>query len=96
LKFNQEPTKIIKLFAVFAFADEKSLGFDPTVQRAEDDEKQFIITVHPENDMKNPRTFRTERIISSLAQNHFGVEVLAFSKPLKSAQMGWGKIRLLC
>ena len=65
LKFNQEPRKVIKLFAAFAFADEKSLGFDPTVQRAEDDEKQFIITVHPDNDTKHPRTFRTKRIISS-------------------------------
>ena len=50
------------MFAAFAFADRKSLGFDPTITRAPRNPKEFIITVH---DSRGPRRFRTTGIISS-------------------------------
>jgi Fungal protein kinase len=65
IRHQKTLTNFVKLFAAFAFADKKSLGFDPTIQRAKNDHKQFIITVHPANAKNNPRTFRTKSIISS-------------------------------
>ena len=53
---------MVKLFAAFAFADQKSLGFDPTIQR---NKAQFVITIHPDNDKRSPRRFQTRQIISS-------------------------------
>jgi hypothetical protein len=70
LNFIQEPKALVELFAVFAFADRASLGFDPTMTRAPGDPPQFIITVHP-NDNKKERRFQTRNIISS-----FGAEPL--------------------
>jgi Fungal protein kinase len=46
LKHNQDPQNLIKLFAAFAFADQTSLGFDPTIEKHEDG-KQFIFSVRP-------------------------------------------------
>ncbi|KIM78397.1 hypothetical protein PILCRDRAFT_597054 [Piloderma croceum F 1598] len=51
--------------AAFVSPDKKLLGFDPTIQPAEDNEKQFITIVYSDNDKKNLRMFRTKRIISS-------------------------------
>ncbi|KAF9507779.1 hypothetical protein BS47DRAFT_1385014 [Hydnum rufescens UP504] len=68
--FITEPKALVELFAAFAFADKKSLGFDPTISRAPGDPTQFIITVHP-HDNEEPRRFRTTQTISS-----FGVEPL--------------------
>ena len=65
------PENLIKLFAAFAFADQKSLGFDPTVQPVPGKGGQFVITVHPDDDKQNTRRFRTKQIISS-----FGAEPL--------------------
>ena len=56
---------MVKLFAAFAFADQKSLGFDPTIQPVPGNRGQFVITVHPDDDKQNPRRFRTTRILSS-------------------------------
>ena len=56
---------MIKLFAAFAFAEERFLGFDTTIQPVTGDRRQFDITVHPHNDKENSRTFRTIRVISS-------------------------------
>ena len=56
---------MVKLFAAFAFADQESLGFDPTIQLDSRNEGQFIFTVHPDNDKQNSRRFRTIQIISS-------------------------------
>ena len=53
---------MIKLFAAFAFADQTSLGFDPTIQR---NKAQFVITIHPDNDKQSPRRFQSSKIISS-------------------------------
>jgi hypothetical protein len=58
-------TYLIQLFAAFAFADWKSLGFDPTIQPVMGSKGQFDITVHPDNDKKNPWRFRPTRILSS-------------------------------
>jgi Fungal protein kinase len=41
------------------------LGFDPTIERVPGESAQFIITVHPHNDKKNPRRFLTKKILSS-------------------------------
>jgi hypothetical protein len=67
LKHNQDLESLIKLFAAFAFADQKSLGFDPTMEMCEDDQKQtqFIISVHPHDKKQQSRKFRTLRLISS-------------------------------
>jgi hypothetical protein len=56
---------------VFAFADKKSLGFDPTIDRIPGDPTQLIVTVHPDIDNKYPRRFCTTNILSS-----FGAESL--------------------
>ena len=56
---------MIKLFAAFAFAEERFLGFDTTIQPVTGDRRRFDITVHPHNDKENSRTFRTIRVISS-------------------------------
>ena len=53
---------MVKLFAAFAFADQTSLGFDPTIQR---NRGQFVITIHPDDDKQSPRRFQTRQIISS-------------------------------
>ena len=53
---------MIKLFAAFAFADQKSLGFDPTIQH---NRGQFVFTIHPDNDKQSPRRFQTRQLISS-------------------------------
>ena len=50
------------MFAAFAFADQTSLGFDPTIQRHRE---QFVITINPDNDKQSPRRFQTRQIISS-------------------------------
>jgi hypothetical protein len=62
---------LVKLFAAFAFADQKSLGFDPTIQPVPGRRGQFVITVHPDNDKENPRRFRTTQILYS-----YGAEAL--------------------
>ena len=56
---------MVKLFAAFAFADQKSLGFDPTIEPYPGDGGQFVITVHPKGDKLNPRRFLTEKILYS-------------------------------
>ena len=56
---------MVKLFAAFAFADQKSLGFDPTVKLDTSNEGQLIFIVHPDNDKQNLRRFQTIQIISS-------------------------------
>jgi hypothetical protein len=53
------------------FADKKLLGFDPTIDCIPGDPTQLIVTVHPDNDNKYPRRFRTTNIVSS-----FGAEPL--------------------
>ena len=63
---------MVKLFAAFAFADKKSLGFDPTVQLDTSNEGQFILTVQPGNDKQRLRRFRTMQIISSGAEPLLG------------------------
>ena len=55
----------MKLFAAFAFADQSSLGFDPTIQPDPGNRGQFVITIHPDDDKQNPRKFRTTKILSS-------------------------------
>ena len=62
---------LVRLFAAFVFADKKSLGFDPTIDRIPGEPTQLIVTVHPDNDNKYPRRFRTTNIVSS-----FGAEPL--------------------
>jgi hypothetical protein len=52
---------LIKLFATFAFADETSLSFDPTIQPVPDDKGQFVITVRSHDE--RVRKFQTVRII---------------------------------
>jgi hypothetical protein len=54
-----------------AFANKKPLGFDPTIDRVPGELTHFVITVHPHNDNKLLRRFRTTNIISS-----FGTEPL--------------------
>jgi hypothetical protein len=51
----------------FAFSDQTLLGFDPTIQPAEDDEKQFIITIHHDHDhdKNDSRTFHTLKLLPS-------------------------------
>ena len=56
---------MIQLFSAFAFADQTSLGFDPTIQRDTDNKGQFVITVYPENSMQNARRFKTGSVLSS-------------------------------
>ena len=70
LEHNQEPENLIKLFAAFAFADEKSLGFDPPIQPVTGDPGQFDITVQPDNDKKNSKKFRTVRVIFSYRREY--------------------------
>ena len=53
---------MVILFAAFAFADQKSLGFDPTVQR---NRGQFVITINPNNEKQSPRRFQTRQTVSS-------------------------------
>jgi hypothetical protein len=62
---------LVTLFAAFAFADKKLLGFDPTIDRIPGDPTQLIVTVHPDNSNKYLRRFRTTNIVSS-----FGAEPL--------------------
>ncbi|KAN0109363.1 hypothetical protein V8E52_009407 [Russula decolorans] len=62
--FIKEPIMLVKLFAAFAFADQTSLGFDPTIQPVTGGKGQFDITVHPHDDKQNPRKFRTMQSIS--------------------------------
>jgi hypothetical protein len=38
---------------------------DPTIERVLEEPTQFIITVHPDNDKRNPRRFLTKNLISS-------------------------------
>ena len=56
---------MVQLFAAFAFADQESLGFDTTIQPDKDNKGQFIITIYPDNDKKNPKRLRTIQSISS-------------------------------
>ncbi|KAF9513000.1 hypothetical protein BS47DRAFT_1362784 [Hydnum rufescens UP504] len=65
-----EPNPLVELFAAFAFAHRRSLGFNPTAMHAPGDLIQFIIMVHP-HDSKKPWRFHTRKIVSS-----FGVEPL--------------------
>jgi hypothetical protein len=65
LKSYQEPGAFIEVFATFAFADRKSLGFDPTIERAPRHKPHFIITVHPNDNKANPKRYRTTKILSS-------------------------------
>ena len=56
---------MVKLFAAFAFADQVSLGFDPTIQPDIGNKGQFVITIYPDNDKRDPRRFGTKQTISS-------------------------------
>ncbi|KAF9515424.1 hypothetical protein BS47DRAFT_1293887, partial [Hydnum rufescens UP504] len=60
--FISEPEALVELFAAFAFANRRSLSFDPTVMHPPGDLTQFIIMVHP-HDSKKPRRFHTRQII---------------------------------
>ena len=56
---------LVRFFAAFAFADKKSLGYDPTIQPVGKLPLQFIITVFPNNDTQHPKRFQTTDVISS-------------------------------
>ncbi|KAF9509518.1 hypothetical protein BS47DRAFT_1487893 [Hydnum rufescens UP504] len=65
--FIAELQALVELFAAFAFADRRSLGFYATMVRTPGDPTHFIITIHPHHDSGKPRRFRTRQIISSSA-----------------------------
>ena len=56
---------MVQLFAAFAFADQKSLGFDPTIQPDIGNKGQFIFTIYPGKNKQNSRRFRTTQTLDS-------------------------------